>query len=248
MVYLNNISYLEEYLNKYPDAYVDLESMCPRDPLPDCDRHHNEEKCRKCWFREVPTNSINGKALDEFNKIGNPNAVSPKDIRKVIKDSGDRTKFDTGAVRDMHEGKGRCDIMPLEVIARYLDRNYDKQTLKSTHSVFEEIAGFQKDRNTDHLYNAINLSGVYTNCFTMFLEVAKHFEEGAKKYGESNYKLGIPTWCYIDSAIRHYIKFLRGDTDEPHDRAFIWNLMCCIWEVDYHKEVDNKCDNTHEDT
>ena len=25
----------------------------------------------------------------------------------MIKDSGERTKFDTGAVRDMHAGKGR---------------------------------------------------------------------------------------------------------------------------------------------
>ena len=67
----------------------------------------------------------------------------------------------------------------------------------------------------------------------MILEVAKHFEEGAKKYGESNWQKGIPVHCYIDSAIRHYLKWLRGDTDEPHDRAFCWNLMCCIWEVDY---------------
>ena len=30
----------------------------------------------------------------------------------MIKDSGDRTKFSTGAVRDMHEGKGRMDLLP----------------------------------------------------------------------------------------------------------------------------------------
>jgi hypothetical protein len=70
----------------------------------------------------------------------------------------------------------------------------------------------------------------------MFLEVAKHFEEGAKKYGENNWQKGIPVHCYIDSAVRHYLKWLRGDKDEPHDRAFVWNIMCCIWEVDFHKE------------
>lgn len=71
---------------------------------------------------------------------------------------------------------------------------------------------------------------------TMILEVAKHFEEGAKKYGEHNWQKGIPVKCYIDSAIRHYLKWHRGDQDEPHDRAFVWNLLCCIWEVDYHNE------------
>ena len=75
---------------------------------------------------------------------------------------------------------------------------------------------------------------------TMFLEVAKHFEEGAKKYGENNWQNGIPVHCYIDSAVRHYLKWLRGDMDEPHDKAFVWNLMCCIWEVDYH---ENKIKN-----
>lgn len=33
-----------------------------------------------------------------------------------IKDSGDRTQFSTGAVRDMHEGKGRMDLLPWAAI------------------------------------------------------------------------------------------------------------------------------------
>ena len=31
----------------------------------------------------------------------------------MIKDSGKRRQFETGAVRDIAEGKGRCDLMPL---------------------------------------------------------------------------------------------------------------------------------------
>ena len=68
----------------------------------------------------------------------------------------------------------------------------------------------------------------------MLLEVAKHFENGAKKYGDNNWQKGIPAMCYIDSALRHYFKSKRGDQDEPHELAFIWNLMCCVWEVDHH--------------
>lgn len=33
-----------------------------------------------------------------------------------LKDSGERREFGTGAVRDIQEGKGRCDLMPLDVI------------------------------------------------------------------------------------------------------------------------------------
>lgn len=148
----------------------------------------------------------------------------------IIKDSGDRTEFETGAVRDMREGKGRCDLMPLEVVAKYIESDNE-----SIDWVLWNLREFQKDRCTCHLYSALNTfdNRHWRDCYTMFLEVAKHFEEGAKKYGENNWQKGIPVHCYIDSAVRHYLKWLRGDTDEPHDRAFVWNLMCCIWEVDY---------------
>ena len=73
----------------------------------------------------------------------------------------------------------------------------------------------------------------------MLLEVSIHFEEGAKKYGENNWQKGIPVHCYIDSAVRHYLKYLRGDKDEPHDRAFCWNLMCAIWTCKHKPELND---------
>lgn len=54
-----------------------------------------------------------------------------------LKDSGDRRNFDTGAVRDMAEGKGRCDLLPAAALLRlsklyeagakkYAARNWEK--------------------------------------------------------------------------------------------------------------------------
>lgn len=37
----------------------------------------------------------------------------------MIKDSGERREFSTGAVRDIQEGKGRCDLLPLDIVARF---------------------------------------------------------------------------------------------------------------------------------
>ena len=142
-----------------------------------------------------------------------------------IKDSGNRREFSTGAVRDIQEGKGRCDLLPLEVVAQI-----------TGDVIFQEISEFQKDGDTSNLYDALEFfAEIYGGgIFTMILDVAKHFEAGALKYGENNWQKGLPPSCYIDSALRHYLKFKRGDDDEPHDRAFVWNLMCCCWEVDYH--------------
>ena len=144
-----------------------------------------------------------------------------------ILDSGERRTFSTGSVRDIQEGKGRCDLLPLDVVAEVYNRYFPAD---SSGDVFEKLHQFTITGDVFHLYEVLACDEPYEDAWsTIFLEVSKHFEEGAKKYGEHNWQKGIPTHCYIDSAVRHYLKWLRGDDDEPHDRAFCWNIMCCIW-------------------
>ena len=71
------------------------------------------------------------------------------------------------------------------------------------------------------------------------LEVSIHYEDGARKYDERNWEIGIPIHCFIDSAVRHYLKWRRGDTDEPHDRAVLWNLLGAWWTLDNHPELND---------
>jgi hypothetical protein len=152
-------------------------------------------------------------------------------------DSGNRQEFSTGAVRDIQEGKGRCDLLPLDVVARcYAMKFPDDQDC----AVFHDILKFTETKDTEHLFGALSDFGAYNSWADMFLEVSKHFEEGAKKYGEYNWQKGIPVHCYVNSAVRHYFKWLRGDMDEPHDRAFVWNIMCLIWTVEHGKGDANE--------
>lgn len=98
----------------------------------------------------------------------------------MIKDSGDRTMFPSGAVRDLHgEDKVRMDLLPWAAI----------------------------------------------------IEVSKHCEEGAKKYGEHNVDKGIPTHSLCDSAARHLAKYLDGQVDENHLVAAVWNLLWAVQMV-----------------
>lgn len=104
-----------------------------------------------------------------------------------IKDSGTRRAFESGAVRDMSEGKGRMDLLPWSAI----------------------------------------------------MEVSKHCENGAKKYGEHNVDKGIPTHSLCDSAARHLAKYLDGWNDEPHLLAAAWNLLWAIqMEIKHPEMVD----------
>ena len=38
-----------------------------------------------------------------------------------LKDSGERKVFETGAMREISEGKGRCDLVPLDTMVYILD-------------------------------------------------------------------------------------------------------------------------------
>ena len=109
-----------------------------------------------------------------------------------ILDSEERTEFESGAVRDMHKGKGRMDLLPWAAI----------------------------------------------------MEVSKHCEAGAVKYGEHNVDKGIPTHSLLDSAIRHASKYLDGWTDEPHLVAAAWNLLWAIeMEIKHPECVDTPWKN-----
>ena len=141
-----------------------------------------------------------------------------------LMDSGNRREFETGAVRDCADGKGRCDLLPIEIVDEFIH-------MHDWRIVLERISAFLKYGEEINLYEAIQYFCEFEewDYFTMMLEVSKQFEDGAKKYGDNNWKKGIPLHCYIDSAIRHFIKFCRGDQDEPHNRAFCWNIICALW-------------------
>ncbi len=154
----------------------------------------------------------------------------------AILDSGSRTEFDSGAVRDVQKGKGRCDLLPLYVLKHlYFYRNDDAA------NVFGCLADFVNSGRELNLKYALEgfLRINKWDRETMFLEVSIHFEEGAEKYGENNWQKGLPAKCYINSAVRHFLKYLRGDADERHDRAFVWNILCCMWTCIHYPELND---------
>ena len=176
-------------------------------------------------------------AVANVMKEGKPSRFEGQDRRKGvlmdgmemttrILDSGDRREFETGAVRDMAEGKGRCDLMPLEQVATIISGDADAED-----EVIANVYEYQQTGDVDYI-----LMAIYDFCTARnwtipkaLLELSKHFEQGAIKYGERNWEKGLPEYCYIDSALRHYLKWMDGQDDEPHDRAVLWNLMCLWW-------------------
>ena len=160
----------------------------------------------------------------------------------TIKDSGNRREFNTGAVRDMQEGKGRCDLMPLRQVADCF-----VETNRLNYIILTSIAGAQECIREKEYSLAYETCERVIMLFTgkcrlslaeLFLEVSKHYEEGAKKYGEYNWQKGIPFNSYIDSAVRHYLKYVAHYDDERHDRAFVWNMLGLMYEIEKAEEEE----------
>ena len=160
---------IEKYLLEHPCYTADaiIEERCPGWDYPvDTPNYCDEcdDDCVRCWHREIP---------------------GTEPTTPAIKDSGERRKFDTGAVRDIQQGKGRMDLLPWAAI----------------------------------------------------IEVSKHCEAGAMKYGEHNVDKGIPTHSLCDSAARHLAKYLDGWDDEPHLLAAAWNLLWAVQMELKHPEL-----------
>ena len=118
---------LEKYLQENPNTDVDalLEDCCPNITGgidiedPEYCESENNECCRQCWGREVPTAELDPEveqAMVDFleNGLG---------VAQIL-DSGERREFSTGAVRDMAEGKGDMVSMPWEALLR-LSKHYE---------------------------------------------------------------------------------------------------------------------------
>ena len=215
-----------------------------------------DDTCRKCWDQEV---SEPDEKKTTYAHIFDPNSFNYEMDLKAMKegwdeekqeivpiptilDSGNRREFESGAVRDIQEGKGRCDLLPLDVVNDFYTKMNltNGKAISHPNIIFIHINEFKNTGDTTYLYRALAMFATqHFECEeTMLLEVSIHFEEGAKKYGDNNWQKGIPVRCYIDSAVRHYLKFLRGDKDEPHDRAFCWNILCAIWTCKHHPELN----------
>lgn len=161
----------------------------------------------------------------------------------AIQDSGQRREFSTGAVRDIADGKGRMDLVPLDILGQYIGHRLHFD-FKSDYIqlVLTFLEKFIETGKQSYLYDAIKyfkIGSGFKDDSQLILELSKHFEEGATKYGENNWRKGIPTHCYLDSALRHLIKWYYDWEDERHDRAFVWNIFCLLWTLEHHPEMDD---------
>jgi hypothetical protein len=151
-----------------------------------------------------------------------------------IKMDGEYHEFEGGAIRYTKTGKGRFDLIPWETVKLITDKIVDDDLYEAYTTEMDVLIALAQRDAVEVIINITAVKygeGVFSaDAFAWMLrDLAVHYEKGAEKYGVDNWKKGIPESSYVDSAVRHYLKWLDGWTDEPHDRAFVWNCICLWW-------------------
>lgn len=61
------------------------------------------------------------------------------------------------------------------------------------------------------------------------IRISKHMEDALTHYPERNWEKGLPMHSMLDSALRHLVKYMDGQTDEDHLCAAATNLLMALW-------------------
>ena len=126
-----------------------------------------------------------------------------------IKDSGSRTLFESGAVRDIQDDKGRCDLLPLKVVSSLID-NFQEDY------ILQQIAEFMETGDGDYLEFAITIpesNETYMPLANLtdrgFWDVFTFQFLSGKPYDEADVEAGLPKAVISESMAKRF--FARTD-------------------------------------
>lgn len=149
-----------------------------------------------------------------------------------IKMEGEFHTFEGGAIRYTKTGKGRPDLIPKQTLISFLghvndiimDRPKYSPDMCSVFGAVYCCDYFDAVMElTMRFYNFEN--DVEKSVANMLIELSKHFEKGAEKYGEHNCEKGIPEESFVQSGMRHTLQAFAKKDDENHPIAAIWNFF-----------------------
>ena len=70
--------------------------------------------------------------------------------------------------------------------------------------------------------------------------LAQLYERGAEKYGDANWRKGIPISRCYSSLLRHAFQALAGDTEEDHLSALVFNAFCIMqYQADEREDLND---------
>ena len=176
-----------------------------------------------------------------YKQDGGPNQ-SGVSMQFETKDSGKREEYASGMVRDSadKDNYSRCADGPLLRSWADIVYTYPNNPIPDPTSCFLDwwddtcltnavwvILSLEERENTGE-----STRGSHPFCTIMFQRWSDLLKRGAEKYPDV--KPGVPNWTlaigneeknrFRESAFRHFVQWVRGDKDEDHAAAVIFNM------------------------
>lgn len=144
-------------------------------------------------------------------------------------------------IRDINPENGRCDLLPLREMSPVFLGN------QPVTDILCHLGDYVYDGKTSHLNKVLTLFYGVENypdpedgfkvSATCLLELSVHYKAALDKYPPRNWEKGLLSHSYLDSAVRHLLKWMRRDDDEEHNRAFAWNILGLIWNHNHRPDL-----------
>ncbi len=102
----------------------------------------------------------------------------------------------------------------------------------TTGAVRDRSVAGSKDKKFPPRYDLISPIGLR--------RLAETYGEGAVKYGDHNWRKGMPVSSVINHLLAHLTQYLQGDTIEDHLAHATWNLFALMHFEETNSSMDDR--------
>ena len=150
--------------------------------------------------------------------------VSKETSGNVMPTVPTRETFESGAVRDTTDY--RYDLIPIQTLHLLLD--FPHSNIRA-QALISALSAYYTSEDEDVMTVLVNLSEFVKVQVSQLAHLyAQAMHEGAGKYGENNWRKGIPAPNLLNHALHHLFKLVSGDQSENHRSHLVWNVLTLI--------------------
>lgn len=164
--------------------------------------------------------------------VGKETKMRAEALDMNVKDTGQRTIFETGSRKDMGGNRGRYDLLPLNTLAHLLSREWGNRPeayfIGNIGLALSEPDIKDKLERLRMAYIVFVEEILEATFWETLPDLAKLYEAGAVKYEARDWEKGRPQEVFTNSILRHFTQYMNGEADEDHATAVMWNLVSLI--------------------
>ncbi len=159
------------------------------------------------------------------------------------KDSGERQQFDSGMVRDTQAGKNRLDLALDGPLPEALFIDQPKADAVTAFLTWHRLISAGISDITLGAKAVQSIANYEGGLAELFIRYAALMTRGAVKYSARNWMQAsgqAELERFISSASRHFFQWYKGDRDEDHAAAVVFNINGAAYVLNKLQEAEHQ--------